>query len=186
MRYGYARVSTTDQDLAGQVAALQAAGCGWIFEDRASGMRSARDRAGLGKLLSKLQAGDVLVVWALDRLGRSLPDLVLLLDELRSLEVEFVSLREAIDTGSAAGRLQLHMLAALAAFERERISERTRAGLQAAKARGRVGGRPPRLAGERLEHARTLLAAGRPPGEVAHLMRVSRSTLWRALQRTEP
>ena len=181
MRIGYARVSTDDQDLAAQIDALQADGCDRVFTDKASG-RAGVERAGLADAVGQLGAGDVLVVWSLDRLGRSLSQLVLLLDTLQGKGVEFRSLKESIDTGSAAGRLQVHMLAALAEFERARIAERTRAGLAAARKRGRVGGRPVKLTPTKLEAARQLLddpERRMPPADVARAVGVSRATLYR-------
>lgn len=177
MRLGYARVSTADQDLTAQLDALRGDGCEKVFTDKASGQ--GIQRAGLQSALAKLKAGDVFTVWSLDRLGRSLSQLVLLLDELHAKGIQFRSLREAIDTSSAGGRLQLHMLAALAEFERARIAERTRAGLQAAKKRGRVGGRPTKLTPTKKEAAQQLLKGGMPPDAVARSVGVSRATLYR-------
>lgn len=178
MKIGYGRVSTDEQNLALQIDALQAAGCERIFTDKAGG---TADREGLRDALATLQAGDVLVVWSLDRLGRSLAALVLLIDELHKRDIEFQSLRESIDTSSAAGRLQLHMLAALAEFERARIAERTRAGLAAAKARGRVGGRPKKMTKAKIAAALALLQNGMPPVDVAHQLGISRATLYAKL-----
>ncbi len=186
MRIGYARVSTDEQDLAAQIDALQADGCDRIFTDKASG-RAGVERAGLADAVGQLGSGDVLVVWSLDRLGRSLSQLVLLLDTLQGKSVEFRSLKESIDTGSAAGRLQVHMLAALAEFERARIAERTRAGLAAARKRGRVGGRPVKLTSTKLEAARQLLDdpdRPMPPADVARAVGVSRATLYRHIGST--
>lgn len=178
MKLGYARVSTDQQELGAQLAALQADGCEKVYTDKASG-RAGVERAGLADLLTKLHAGDILVVWSLDRLGRSLAQLVLLLDQLHGQGIEFRSLKESIDTSSAAGRLQLHMLAALAEFERARIAERTRAGLDAARLRGRVGGRPVKLTETKIEAAKLLLASGTPPATAARAVGVSRATLYR-------
>lgn len=176
MRIGYARISTGNQDLASQRDALDAAGCTEIVEEVGSG---ARARPALDALLARLQPGDVLTVWALDRLGRSLSALVLLLDDLQRRGVGFASLREQIDSSTAAGRLHVHMLAALAEFERARLVERTQAGLAAAKARGRAGGRPSVMTPTRQKAARDLLAGGLSPKEAARALGVSRSTLYR-------
>jgi DNA invertase Pin-like site-specific DNA recombinase len=138
---GYARVSTFDQDPALQLDALTAAGCGKVFEDRASGART--DRPGLQKALDYAREGDVLIVWKLDRLGRSLPHLIETVSTLEKRAVGFRSLTEAIDTTTPGGRLVFHLFGALGQFERDLIRERTRAGLAAAEARGRNGGRKP-------------------------------------------
>lgn len=180
MKVGYARVSTEGQELAAQVAALKQAGCTKVFTDKASGKAGA-DRAGLRRALAACKPGDTLAVWALDRLGRSLPELVLLLAGFEGRNVAFQSLKESIDTSTAAGRLQLHMLAALAEFERSRIAERTRAGLDAAKARGVQLGRPSKLSPARLAMAREWLGEGKTGAEVAHLLGVARSTLYKRL-----
>ncbi len=139
---GYARVSTEDQDLNMQVDELKAAGCILVFTDKASGKTS--DRQGLDKCLSTLKPGDTLLVWRLDRLGRSMRHLVSVVTELKERKIGFKSLRDgAIDTTTASGELVFNIFAALAQFERELIRERTRAGLTAARARGRKGGRKP-------------------------------------------
>ncbi|OXJ35910.1 DNA resolvase [Burkholderia sp. HI2714] len=141
MKIGYARVSTEEQSLDLQLLALQAAGCDKILSDHgASGSRF--DRAGLHEALSGVQAGDTLVVWRLDRLGRSLGHLVEVVGGLGKRNVEFVSLTESIDTRSPTGMLMFHLIAALAEFERSLISERTRAGMAAARVRGAKIGRP--------------------------------------------
>jgi len=141
---GYARVSTDDQDLSLQIDALEKHGIAkWlIFEDKLSGAKC--DRPGLSKCLDALQSGDVLVVWRLDRLGRSMRHLITLVEDLRGRGVGFRSLNEgAIDTTSASGELIFNLFSALAQFERRLIQERTKAGIAAARARGRKGGRPP-------------------------------------------
>lgn len=137
MRIGYARVSTADRHLDLQPDALRQANCEKIFTDRPSGAKS--ERPGLSDALSLLRPGDALIVWRLDRLGRSLSDLVERVEQLRARDTGFVSLQEAIDTTSAAGKLIFHVFAALAELERELIRERTKAGLAAARVRGRVG-----------------------------------------------
>ena len=139
---GYARVSTPDQDLGGQLADLDAAGCDEVFTDTVSGVRS--ERPGLEECLASLTEGDTLVVWRLDRLGRSLSHLVELVGELRERQVGVRSLRDGvIDTTTASGELIFHIFAAMAQFERELIRERTMAGLAASRAKGRTGGRQP-------------------------------------------
>ncbi len=139
MKIGYARVSTQDQSTALQLDALRAAGCERIFEDTASGANT--DRPGLADALAFARPGDVLVIWRLDRLGRSLRDLIDLAADLREREVGLSSLQEAIDTTTAGGKMLFHIMAALAEFERNLIQERTKAGLASARARGRKGGR---------------------------------------------
>ena len=180
MRIGYARVSTQDQKLDLQRQALQAAGCDLIFEDHISGTRAKRP--GLDKVLGKLAPGVVLVVWRLDRLGRSLSHLVEVLKVIESKGAGFVSLNEAIDTTSASGRLVFHMMAALAEFERALIVERTQAGLAAAKARGAKLGRRRKLTPKQITHGRALLDAGETGRSVAQSLGVSRATLYRALE----
>lgn len=143
MRIGYARVSTKDQSLDLQEDALRNAGCEKVFAEVASGAKTARPV--LDDLLSRLRAGDVLVIWKLDRLGRSLKHLVTLATELMEREVGLISLNDPIDTTTPQGRLIFNIFASLAEFERDLIRERTQAGLQAARARGRKGGRPPGL-----------------------------------------
>ena len=173
---GYARVSTEDQKLDLQRQALLAAGCERIFEDTAS---SAADRPALRDALAQLRAGDTLVVWRLDRLGRSLKDLIAHADSLRAQGVGLRSLKEAIDTDSSTGQLVFHIFGALAEFERALIRERTRAGLAAARARGRVGGRRKRLGEEQRRHAVELYRSRqRTVKEICALVGISRSTLY--------
>ncbi|WP_220725902.1 recombinase family protein [Arthrobacter cheniae] len=149
---GYARVSTTDQDAALQVDALNTAGCYRVFVDTISG--SLDQRPELTKLLDQLRPGDTLVVWRLDRLGRSIRHLIDQLAGLQDKGIGFKSLQETIDTTSPGGRLVFHVFAALAEFERDLVRERTNAGLAAARARGRTGGRPPRLSSQQATAAR--------------------------------
>lgn len=178
MRIGYARVSTQDQKLDLQLQALKAAGCELILEDQTSGTKAKRP--GLDQVLAKLGPGVVLVVWRLDRLGRSLSHLV---DVLRLIEAKgagFVSLTEAIDTTSAGGRLVFHMMAALAEFERTLIVERTQAGLSAAKTKGIKLGRRKKLTPKQVAHGRALLESGESGQAVAQTLGVSRATLYRA------
>jgi DNA invertase Pin-like site-specific DNA recombinase len=183
MKYGYARVSTDDQKADLQVNALTKAGCEYIFTDTASGAVAKRPE--LTRCLESLRAGDTLVVWKLDRLGRSLSHLVAVLGELQGKGVAFLSLTEAIDTTSAAGRLMGHILAALAEFERSLIVERTQAGLKAAKRRGQKLGRKPSLSNEQIKHARELLNRGESPAAVAKLLNVCRATLYNSLKKPD-
>lgn len=176
---GYARVSTGSQDLALQVDALRAVRCHEIHEDRVSGAMTRRP--GLDAALVNLRAGDVLVVWKLDRLGRSLAHLVELVSGLQVRDVGFRSLSDAIDTTSAGGRLTFHLLAALAEFERALIAERTCAGMAAAKRRGSMLGRRRALTTVQVEHARLLIGQGESPSVVARTLGCGRSTLYRAL-----
>src|SRR3954447_11850561 len=156
MLIGYARVSTLDQTLALQQDALTAAGCGDIYTDTVSG--SVTDRPGLANALSHLRTGDTLVVWRLDRLGRSLPHLIETVRQLQEQGIGFRSLQEQIDTTTSGGKLVFHVFGALAEFERDIIRERTFAGLAAARARGRMGGRPCNLDDKKKRHAMTLHA----------------------------
>lgn len=180
MFFGYARVSTTDQDLALQWDALTAAGCERIFTDTMTG--TSTERPGLSQALATLKAGDTLIVWKLDRLGRSLSHLVSLIADLGDRGVSFRSLSDPIDTTSAGGRLVMHIMGALAEFERSLIVERTQAGLQAAKRRGRKLGRPGKLTAAQVTHARALLASGENGRTVARSFGVARSTLYEALK----
>ena len=180
MKFGYMRVSTDEQHLDLQRNALKAAGCERMFEDRGvSG--AARERAGLKKALRALKSDDILVVWKLDRLGRSLPHLIETITTLRDKGIGFQSLQENIDTTSAGGRFYMHILAALAEFEREMIRDRTKAGMQAAKRRGVRLGRPAKLDAEKLAQARKMLKAGISRKAVAETLEVSPLTLRRAL-----
>jgi DNA invertase Pin-like site-specific DNA recombinase len=178
---GYARVSTDDENLDFQRQALKAAGCRQIFEDRATG--ALRERNGLARALKGCGAGDVLVVWRLDRLGRSLGHLIELLHDLASRGVEFRSLSEAIDTTTPTGRLTFHVIGALAEFERAILHERTSAGLKAAKARGVKLGRKPSITPAQAKHARQLIESGENPRSVARTFGIGRTTLYRHLAR---
>lgn len=179
MIIGYARVSTDDQNLDAQTDALQAAGAERIFSDKISG--SMRKRPELDKLLDQLRPGDVIVVAKYDRLARSLRDLLDLVESIKDRGAGFRSLAEDIDTTTPAGRLVFHVFASIAQFERERISERTREGLQAAKARGRVGGRPPALTTAQKAEARRMRDdEHRSISEIARLFKVSERTVRRA------
>ncbi len=177
MLVGYARVSTTDQNLDLQLAALNQAGCGKIYEDRISGTRA--DRPGLILTLEVLRDGDTLVVWKLDRLGRSVKNLIDLVTELAKRGVHFKSLTDNIDTGTPSGRFFFHVMASLAQMERELIVERTRAGLIAARQKGRIGGRKRKMTDSKIESAKKLLATGIPPKDVAKNLGISIPTLYR-------
>ena len=178
MLVGYARVSTAEQSLALQQDALAKAGCGRTFNDVVSG--AVEERAGLAAALDYAREGDTLVVWRLDRLGRTLRHLIAQVTALDARGVGFRSLTEAMDTTTTGGKLVFHIFGALAEFERDLIRERTRAGLAAARARGRMGGRPRVLSPERVEMARVLLADPlRPINEVCAALHVSRATLYR-------
>ena len=177
---GYARVSTADQDPALQHDALGAAGCEKVFEDRASGTRA--DRAGLRSALDYVRDGDVLIVWKLDRLGRSLPHLIETVTSLATRGVGFRSITEAIDTTTPGGRLVFHLFGALGQFERDLIHQRTRAGLAAAAARGRMGGRKPVVTGDKLERARAFIGKGLTVREAAIRLRVGKTALYEALR----
>jgi DNA invertase Pin-like site-specific DNA recombinase len=181
-RIGYARVSTEDQDLSLQLDALEAAGCDRIYREKASGWRT--DRPALAEALDWARKGDVLVVWKLDRLGRSLVHLVETVQQLQARGVGFVSLTENMDTTSAGGQFILHVFAAQAQFARALTIERTRAGLAAARARGRVGGRPPALTPAQLAEVRRMIGDGRTKTEVARLFDVSRRTVHRVTEGT--
>ena len=179
---GYARVSTADQDTALQVDALVAAGCARrdIYTDTASGKLAARP--GLEKALKRLQAGDTLAVWKLDRLGRSVRHLVEVVGQLHEREVGFRSLTEGIDTTTNGGRLVFHIFAAIAEFERGLIVERTRAGLAVAHANGKRSGRKPRLTPLQVNHARRLRDEGTSVVVIAQTLGVSRPVIYRALE----
>ena len=183
MLLGYARVSMQDQNLALQREALSQAGCQKIFEDRASGARS--ERPGLTKALEMLREGDTLVVWKLDRLGRSVKHLVDLVGALRQQGVQFKSLTDAIDTSTPSGRFFFHVMASLAEMERELIVERTRAGLEVARQHGRKGGRRRQMTDSKIESAKKLLASGVPPKDDAKNLGVSVPTLYRWVPASE-
>ena len=182
MLVGYARVSTQEQDLALQLDALHRAGCTKLFEEKASGAQ--RDRPALKAALDYMREDDTLVVWKLDRLARSLKQLIETVEACGERGIGLRSLTEAIDTTTAGGKLVFHIFAALAEFERGVIRERTLAGLQAARARGRLGGRPPALKAKDLAAAKAMLkdpeitVAG-----VARRLGVAASTLYRHLPR---
>ena len=180
MKIGYCRVSTDDQNPDLQLAALKWAGCRKIFTDKATGAHVKRPE--LAKCLKVLKDGDILVVWKLDRLGRSLHDLIGLLDDLKMRGVAFRSLTEAIDTATPTGRAMWQMIGILAELERSLIQERTKAGRAAAVARGVKMGRKPLLSAAQVAHARKLLDQGESPAHVAQLLNVSWRTVERALR----
>lgn len=177
MLIGYARVSTQDQNLDLQIDALTKAGCKKVFDDKISGSRA--ERPGLAKALEMLREGDTLTVWKLDRLGRSVKNLVDLVGELHKQGVQFKSLTDAIDTGTPSGRFFFHVMASLAEMERELTVERTRAGLEVARQLGRKGGRKRQMTDSKIESAKKLLANGVPPRDVAKNLGVSVPTLYR-------
>lgn len=177
MLIGYARVSTQDQNLDLQIEALTKAGCKKVFDDKMSGSRA--ERPGLAKALEMLREGDTLTVWKLDRLGRSVKNLVDLVGELHKQGVQFKSLTDAIDTGTPSGRFFFHVMASLAEMERELTVERTRAGLEVARQLGRKGGRKRQMTDSKIESAKKLLANGVPPRDVARDLGVSVPTLYR-------
>ena len=177
MLLGYARVSTQDQNLDLQIEALTQAGCKRIFEDKISGSRA--ERPGLAKALDMMREGDTLVVWKLDRLGRSVKQLVDLVGAMHKLGVQFKSLTDAIDTGTPSGRFFFHVMASLAEMERELIIERTRAGLDVARQLGRKGGRKRLMTDSKIVSANKLLVSGVPPRDVAKNLGVSLPTLYR-------
>ncbi|MCB1041186.1 MAG: recombinase family protein [Acidimicrobiales bacterium] len=181
MNYGYARVSTTGQDPQLQIDALHAAGCNEIYVEHASAARGA-ERPVWADLGTRLRPGDTITVWRIDRASRSLPDLAATVEDLTARNVRLVSLSEGIDTGTGAvATLIVHLLAAVAAWEREVIVARTRAGLEAARRLGRTGGRPTTIDTKKLIAARALVADGATVTEAAQTLGVGRSTLYRHL-----
>lgn len=177
MLIGYARVSTGDQNLDLQKNALIRAECELIFKDTASGKNSKRP--GLKRVLRRLRPGDVLVVWKLDRLGRSVRDLITLVSELQARGVNFRSLTDSIDTSTAAGRFFFYVMSALAEMERELIVERTRAGLAAAREQGRIGGRRRVMTPEIVESGRRMLENGATRQQVADVIGVNVKTIYK-------
>ncbi len=184
MKIGYARVSTQDQNIDLQLDALKKYGCSVIYQEKKSGKNSERPE--LKKMLQTVREGDVLVIWKLDRLGRSLKDLVQLVGQLQEKKVDFVSLQDSINTSTPQGRLFFHIGAAFAEFEREIIRERTLAGLASARARGRIGGRPKGLSKEANKTAlaaRHLYEAKRfSVQEICHQLTISKPTFYRYIK----
>lgn len=184
MLIGYARVSTEDQKLDLQLDALKKAGCEKLFSDVASGAKSQRD--GLAAAMEYGRDGDVLVVWKLDRLGRSLPHLIETITKLQARGIGFRSLQESIDTTTPGGKLVFHIFGALAEFERELIRERTNAGLKAARARGKKGGRLPVMDEKKIRQARALLAdPANKIADICAILQVSRATLYKYMKVTQ-
>src|SRR3954454_3427918 len=178
MLVGYARVSTTEQTMDLQLDALTKAGCTKIFTDTASGAKA--ERRGLTEALSYVRSGDSLVVWKLDRLGRSLKDLIARITELQNRQIGFKSLTEQIDTTTSGGKLIFHIFSALAEFERDIIRERTQAGLAAARARGKRGGRRKTLTTKQIAMVKKLYADKTTPiQDICKSFHISRMTLWR-------
>ena len=182
MLIGYARVSTNDQETATQVAALKAAGCERIYREKASGGRW--DRPELHRLLDQLREDDVLVVWKLDRLSRSLRDVLTIMERLTETKAGFRSLTEAIDTTTPAGRMMMQMVGAFAEFERAMLRERTKAGLDSARREGRIGGRRPKLSPQQQAEIRRMVAKGdKTAADAARLFRIHPATVCRLLAR---
>lgn len=179
MKIGYARVSTNDQNLDLQTTALESAGCERLFSEKVSAAYAKRPE--LAKCLKALDTGDTLVVWKMDRLGRSLSELLGLLEALNKRGVAFQSLTESIDTTTATGRAMFQMIGILAELERSLIGERTKAGREAAKARGVKMGRKTKLTPQQIEHAHKLLDSGEHHDKIAKSLGVSRRTLYRGL-----
>lgn len=180
MNLGYARVSTHDQNPALQVDALEKFGCDRIYEEKISA--TSKTRPQLERLLDSLREGDKVIVWRLDRLGRSIKDLIELVELFKQRGVQFVSLSENIDTSSPSGELIFHIFASVAQFERSLIIERTRSGLSAARARGRVGGRKPSLSKEDVRKAKAMASSNDISiSDIAEHFKVSRTTLYKYL-----
>jgi DNA invertase Pin-like site-specific DNA recombinase len=183
MHIGYARVSTQDQDNQAQLEALKANGCELIFQEKISGGRWNRPE--LHRLLEHLRKGDIVIVWKLDRLSRSLKDLLLILEKIELAGAGFRSLTEAVDTTTPAGRMMMQIIGSFAEFERAMLRERTKTGLDSAKKQGRVGGRRPKLTLQQQDEIVTLVTSGQKTGaDAARLFRVHPSTVVRLLAKT--
>jgi DNA invertase Pin-like site-specific DNA recombinase len=184
MLIGYARVSTLDQDAAAQIAALKSSGCELIFQEKASGGRW--DRPELHRLLGQLRKGDVLVVWKLDSLSRSLKDVLTLMEKIAQTGADFRSLTEAIDTTSPGGRMMMQIIGTFAEFERAMLSDRTLSGLDAARKQGRVGGRRPKLKMHQQQEIVHLVNSGqKTAADAARLFNVHPATVSRILKRSK-
>jgi DNA invertase Pin-like site-specific DNA recombinase len=182
MRIGYARVSTSEQDTAAQRAALKAAGCDIVFEEKASGGRW--DRPELHRVLDQLGKGDLMVVWKLDRLSRSLSDVLKIMERIQEKKAGFRSLTESIDTTTPAGRMIMQMVASFAEFERAMLRERTQIGMEAARKDGRIGGRRPKLKPRQQEEIVRMVRKGKKTAaDAARLFGVHRATVTRLLQK---
>jgi len=177
MLVGYARVSTLDQNLDLQLSALEEAGCEKLYQDQISGTKA--NRPGLSMALEVLRKNDTLVVWKLDPLGRTVKGLIDLVNFLHQKEIHFKSITDNVDTSTPAGRFFFHVMASLAQMERELLAERTKAGLAAAKAKGRVGGRKRKMTQSKIESAKQLLSSGTLPKDVAQNLGISVPTLYR-------
>lgn len=185
MRIGYARVSTQEQDNQAQILALEKAGCEKIFQEKASGARW--DRPELHRLLDQLRKGDVVVVWKLDRLSRSLKELLLTLEKIEEVQADFQSLTEAIDTTTPGGRLMMQIVGSFAEFERAMLRERTKNGLNAARKEGRIGGRRPKLTLQQQQEVMSLVKSGqKTAADAARLFSVHPSTISRLLSTLIP
>lgn len=181
MKIGYARVSTADQSIYMQKQSLKKAGCEKIFSDTASGVKT--DRTGLDNAINQLRSGDTLVVWKLDRLGRSLQHLIQMIKLLQGKKIGFQSVQENIDTTTSGGKLVFHIFSALAEFERDIIRERTNAGLQAARSRGRLGGRPCLLSNKKISRLKKLYDAKKNTViEICKIFNISRTTFYNYLK----
>ena len=182
MKIGYARVSTQDQKLDLQLDDLKKWGCEKIYQEK---MSSGKERPQLIKMMENFREGDTLIIWKLDRLGRTLKELIQLVESLSAKQVDFVSIKDTIDTSTAQGRLYFNLFASLAEFERDTIRERTKAGLAAARARGRLGGRSKGLSPEAIQKAKTavmLYQQQKSTDEIAVIIGVGRATVYRYLQ----
>lgn len=183
MKIGYARVSTVDQNLDLQMDALQTCGCEKVFQDKVSGVKDKR--SGLDVALQYVRMGDTLVVWRLDRLGRTMHHLIQVVNDLNERGISFHSLQENItmDRSNATGQLMFHLFGSFAEFERNLIRERTEAGRAAARARGRFGGRPEKFGKKEEEMIKTLATNGTPIKDIAEMMEISRTTVYRYLHK---
>ena len=182
MKLGYARVSTNEQDTAAQVSALKSAGCEKIFLEKASGGRW--DRPELHRLLDQLRKGDILVCWRLDRISRSVRDILMIMERIKEAEAGFKSLTEAIDTTTVSGTMMMQLIAVFAQFERSVLAERTKAGLDAARKRGCIGGRRPKLRPNQQDEIVTMVSTGtKTAADTARLFNVHPATVSRILAR---
>lgn len=181
MKIGYARVSTTDQNLESQITLLKEAGCEKIFEDVISGSKT--ERKGLKECLEYARTGDSIVIYKLDRLGRSLKELLTLIDDLKKREITLIILSQNIDTSTSTGKLMLQLFGMIAEFERELIRERTMAGLKSARARGKVGGRKYLLTKDKIENLKLIHSAGKTSiAEICRMFGIKKPTLYKYLK----